>query len=126
MKTSPSHPKAAAAKTSSHGTTRDYAVGFALSCIITTAAFATVMAGIASHGIGLAIVVALCVAQLLVQLVYFMHIGTSPDKRENAVIFSCTALLIVVMVGLSLWVMHNANVNMMPTHMSAKQAMLHE
>jgi len=28
-----------------------------------------------------------------------------------------------VIVGLSLWVIHNANVNMMPTHMSIERAL---
>jgi cytochrome o ubiquinol oxidase operon protein cyoD len=42
------------------------------------------------------------------------------------VIFGCTAFLIAIIVAGSLWVMHNANVNMMPTHMSVEQAISHE
>ena len=63
------------------------------------------------------------VAQLLVQLVFFLHMGTSPDQRSNLAIFLFTGLVIAIVVCGSLWVMHNANVNMMPTHMSANRAM---
>jgi cytochrome o ubiquinol oxidase operon protein cyoD len=62
----------------------------------------------------------------LVQLVYFLHLGTAKDQRENTVVFICTGLIIAIVVGGSLWVMHNANVNMMPTDMSVERAMSHD
>ena len=62
-------------------------------------------------------------AQLLVQLVFFLHLGSAPDQRSNTGIFICTALLIAIIVGGSLWVTHNANANMMPTRMSVPRAL---
>jgi len=110
----------------SHGSLRSYVVGLVLSLLLTLASFGAVMAGVMPRDAGLAVIVVLCVAQLIVQLVWFLHIGTARDQRSNTGIFICTAFLIVVIVGLSLWVMHNANVNMMPTQMSVERAMAHE
>jgi cytochrome o ubiquinol oxidase subunit IV len=108
---------------SSHGTLRSYVIGVVMSLILTLASFGVVMAHLVPPGWGLAAIVVLCVVQLIVQLVFFLHIGAARDQRTNTGIFVCTGFLIAVIVGLSLWVMHNANENMMPTHMSIERAM---
>jgi cytochrome o ubiquinol oxidase operon protein cyoD len=120
---SPSH---AAAHSASHGSIKSYAIGFILSLILTLASFGVVMTGLVQHSMRLDFIVALAVMQLLVQLVYFLHMGSAPDQRHNTAIFVCTALLIVIVVAGSLWVMHNANVNMMPMDMSTERAFSHE
>ncbi|WP_233870363.1 cytochrome o ubiquinol oxidase subunit IV [Paraburkholderia adhaesiva] len=121
-----SHSLDTAGHGAAHGSLRSYVVGLALSLLLTLASFGAVMADILPHDVRLVVIVVLCVAQLIVQLVWFLHIGTARDQRSNTGIFLCTAFLIVVIVGLSLWVMHNANVNMMPTHMSVERAMAHD
>lgn len=109
-----------------HGSMASYMVGLVLSLLLTLASFGAVMANVFPRDVGLLVIVVLCVAQLVVQLVWFLHIGTARDRRSNTGIFICTAFLIVVIVGLSLWVMHNANANMMPTQMSVERAMAHD
>jgi cytochrome o ubiquinol oxidase subunit IV len=106
-----------------HGNAIGYTTGFMLSLALTLTSFGAIMSGAVPHGMRLAAIVVLCVAQLLVQLVYFLHLGSHPDNRANTAIFACTGLLIVIIVAGSLWVMHNANVNMMPMHMSTQHAM---
>jgi cytochrome o ubiquinol oxidase operon protein cyoD len=101
-------------------------VGLGLSVFLTLASFGAVMTGVIPHPWRLTAIVALCVIQLVVQLVYFLHLGTAKDQRENTVVFICTGLIIVIVVAGSLWVMHNANVNMMPMTMSVDSAMSHE
>ena len=110
----------------SHGSFTGYMIGTVLSLVLTLASFGVVMYHVVSPGVGLAAIVVLCIAQLVVQLVYFLHIGTSRSQRANTGIFICTAFLIAVIVGLSLWVIHNANVNMMPTQMSIDRAIAHD
>jgi cytochrome o ubiquinol oxidase operon protein cyoD len=110
----------------SHGTRKSYVRGFVLSLVLTLIAFAVVMAGSERHGLVLGVITILAVAQLVVQLVYFLHLGAAPEQRNNTVIFVLTALLIANVIGLSLWVMHNANVNMMPTQMTPQAAMTRE
>jgi cytochrome o ubiquinol oxidase subunit IV len=109
-----------------HASLKGYVIGMALSLLLTLAAFGAVMTHVVPQGLGLPLIVVLCVAQLVVQLFYFLHIGTARDQRSNTGIFICTAFLIAVIVGLSLWVMHNANANMMPVQMSIGKAMAHE
>jgi cytochrome o ubiquinol oxidase operon protein cyoD len=122
MKTADTHFPRAAKTVSPHGGMKSYVVGFVLSLGLTVASFAAVMTGLLPRSAMLGAIVVLCVVQLLVQLVYFLHMGTAPDQRENTAIFVCTGLLIVIVVAGSLWVMHNANVNMMPTHISPERA----
>ncbi len=106
----------------SHGSPKSYLIGFALSLGLTVLSFGAVMSGLVSQPMILPAIVVLAVAQLVVQLVFFLHLGASPDQRSNTVIFVLTFLLIMTIVAGSLWVMHNANVNMMPTNMSVERA----
>ncbi|MEI6002718.1 cytochrome o ubiquinol oxidase subunit IV [Paraburkholderia bengalensis] len=107
----------------SHGSVTSYVVGMLLSLALTFASFGVVMAHLVPKSMGLTAVVVLCVAQLVVQLRYFLHLGSSADQRSNTGIFICTALLIAIIVAGSLWVIHNANVNMMPTQISVERAL---
>ncbi|WP_049621560.1 cytochrome o ubiquinol oxidase subunit IV [Frateuria defendens] len=120
---SANHHSSPASGKSSHGSFKSYIVGFILSLVLTVLSFGAVMSGAVPKGLVLPAIVVLCVAQLIVQLVFFLHMGTSPDERDNTAIFLFTMLIIAIVVAGSLWVMHNANVNMMPMHMSAGQAM---
>jgi len=114
------------AHAAAHGSLKSYTVGLALSTLLTLASFAAVMSDLIPHALRLTAIVLLCVVQLLVQLVYFLHLGSAREQRENTVIFICTGLLIAIVVAGSLWVMHNANVNMMPMQMSPERARSHE
>lgn len=120
--TSNAHSSGAHAHDDSHGTLAGYVIGMTLSVLLTFVSFGAVMTDILPRRFGLAAIVIACVAQLVVQLVYFLHIGASRSQRSNTAIFACTGFLIAVIVGLSLWVIHNANVNMMPTHMTIERA----
>ncbi|GAA0847787.1 cytochrome o ubiquinol oxidase subunit IV [Cupriavidus pauculus] len=97
-----------------HGTLRSHLVGYALSLLLTFVSFGAVMGKVLPARAGLALIVALCIAQLLVQLVFFLHLGPRKGQRGNTGIFLCTVFLIAIVVAGSLWVMHNANLNMMP------------
>lgn len=122
MKTTTTSHTAAA----SHGSLRGYMLGFALSTLLTLAAFGAVMGTLLPREFRLPAIVALCVTQLLAQLIFFLHLGARRGQRGNSAILVCTLLLIVIVVAGSLWVMHNANVNMMPTSLSPERALLRE
>jgi len=112
----------APSRTYHHANLTGYVIGFGLSILLTLMSFGAVMTGLLPHGLATACIVALCIAQLVVQLVFFLHLGSAPGQRSNTGIFACTALLIAIIVAGSLWVTHNANANMMPTHMSVQRA----
>lgn len=126
MKPSPHSHSAHAAHDghdAAHGSLKGYGIGMVLSVLLTFVSFGVVMTHVVPRQYGLAAITIACVAQLIVQLFYFLHIGTARSQRANTGIFICTGFLIAVIVGLSLWVIHNANVNMMPTHMSIERAL---
>jgi cytochrome o ubiquinol oxidase subunit IV len=120
------HASHSAGHDDAHGSLKSYMIGTVLSLLLTLASFGVVMFHLVPPGMGLAAIVVLCVAQLVVQLVYFLHIGLARSQRANTGIFVCTAFLIAVIVGLSLWVMHNANINMMPTQLTVERAIAHD
>lgn len=105
-----------------HASVQSYIIGFVLSLVLTVLSFGSVMSGIVPPSMILGTITFLAVIQLLVQLVFFLHLGTAPEQRNNTVIFVLTILLIATIVAGSLWVMHNANINMMPTDMSIERA----
>jgi cytochrome o ubiquinol oxidase operon protein cyoD len=112
-----------AADDGAHGSLTSYMVGFLLSLALTGLSFGAVMSRVVPQHLILSAIVGLAVAQLLVQLILFLHLGSAPAQRNNSVIFVLTAMLITIIVAGSLWVMHNANVNMMPMQMSVDRAM---
>ncbi|MDB5551586.1 MAG: cytochrome o ubiquinol oxidase subunit [Rhizobium sp.] len=116
------HTSHHAAQEASHGSLATYAVGFLLSLGLTALSFGAVMTGVLSSDMMLPAIAVLAVIQLLVQLVFFLHLGTAPEQRNNTVIFILTVMLITTIVAGSLWVMHNANINMMQTQMSPERA----
>ncbi len=96
-----------------HGTLKSYIVGFVLSIVLTVGSFYMVMSGGFSRPTAMIGLLVLCVAQLLVQLILFMHMGASKGQRENLSTFLFTVLTIAIIVGGSIWVLHNMNANMM-------------
>lgn len=107
------HPDHAQAHAGSHGSVKGYVVGFVLSLVLTALSFWAVKSGVVPHGMILPAIVVLAVVQLLVQLVFFLHMGTAADQRDNLSIGVFTLLIIAIIVCGSLWVMHNMNANMM-------------
>ena len=112
----------APSRTFHHGNLTGYVIGLGVSSVLTLASFGSVMSGLVPHRAAMGLLVLLCVAQLLAQLVFFLHLGSAPDQRANTAIFVCTALLIAIIVAGSLWVTHNANANMMSPHMTPQRA----
>lgn len=99
--------------TTEHGSVKSYLIGFVLSVILTLIPFLMVMNGSASKTALLAIIAVTAVIQLIVQLVCFLHMGTSHDERWNLISFIFTAIVILLLVALSIWIMWSLNANMM-------------
>lgn len=97
----------------SHGSLKSYIVGLILSIVLTIVAFGAVMSDALSTQATIVVIVVTAVAQLLVQLVAFLHMG-SKDQKDNASAFLFTGVIVAIIIGGSTWVMHNAHKNMMP------------
>ena len=98
----------------SHGSWRGYVIGYVLAILLTIAAFAIAPAkNMAPFSIEAALVV-LAVAQMLVHLIFFLHISTAPAQKTNILAFTATMLIIGIVVIGSLWIMSHLASNMMP------------
>ena len=99
----------------SHGNTKQYTIGFILSVLLTVIPFGMVMAGMhnESRGLVVAVIAITAVAQILVQLVYFLHMNSSSEQRWNVIAFVYTILCIAVLLIGSVWIMNYLHYNMM-------------
>ncbi|MNE97230.1 Cytochrome bo(3) ubiquinol oxidase subunit 4 [compost metagenome] len=82
--------------------------------ILTVIPFKLVMDGSMDKGTILWIILGMAAVQILVHLKYFLHLDTSSEQRSNVIALLFTALILVIVVAGSLWIMHNLNANMMP------------
>ena len=98
-----------------HGTVKGYVVGFLLSVVLTAIPFWLVMAKvIPSSGTTAFVILALAVVQIVVHMIYFLHMNTKSEGGWNMLALIFTLVLVVIMLAGSLWVMQHLKVNMMP------------
>ena len=95
------------------GTVVAYAIGLALSIVLTVASFyVTGTRLIWGPAIPVALV-ALAIAQIGVHLVFFLHITTAPDNTNNALALAFGVLIVALILAGSLWIMAHLNHNML-------------
>jgi cytochrome o ubiquinol oxidase operon protein cyoD len=99
----------------SHGTFKSYMIGFVLSVILTAIPFWLVMAKVFSDPIvTTALVMILGAIQIIVHMVYFLHLDTKSEGGWNMMAMIFTIVIVVIALSGSLWVMYHLNSNMMP------------
>jgi len=97
------------------GSVKSYLTGLVLSILLTLLAFGAVAAGGGSlERMTILLIIGVCaVAQILVQLILFMHMGASSEWwNRTSLVFTVLTLAILV-IG-SLWVMYHLHENMHP------------
>jgi len=98
-----------------HVSAREYLNGFVLSVALTAIPFALVMTKTISNSTLAAVVIlAFAAVQIVVHMVYFLHMNTKSEGGWNLVALVFTAVLVIIVLSGSLWVMHHLNSNMMP------------
>ena len=95
------------AEDNSHGSVKSYIIGFVLSIILTAIPFALVMSPSLPKDMTIAII------QILVHLHYFLHLDFTSVQRNNVMAFAFTTMVIVLLVGLSLWIIFSIHREMM-------------
>lgn len=103
---------------SSHGSVRNYAIGFISSVFLTFFAYIIVVGHMFDTSMAIAIIMGLAVIQLIVQLVFFLHLGQESKPRWNIAALLFMLLVVAIIVGGSLWIMNNLNYNMSPAQMN--------
>ncbi|BEV72188.1 cytochrome o ubiquinol oxidase subunit IV [Paludibacterium sp. THUN1379] len=97
-----------------HGSVKSYLTGFVLSVILTAIPFWIVMSGAFTRQAATMAIFAFAVVQILVHLKYFLHLHfRTPEGKLNTFSFIFTAMIIVMLVGLSVWIITSADVLMM-------------
>jgi cytochrome o ubiquinol oxidase subunit IV len=101
----------------SHGSLSSYLIGFGLSVVLTAIPFWLVMSGaIASKTVTALAVMLLAAVQIVVHMIYFLHMNTRSENGWTMMALIFTVILVVIALTGSLWVMHHLNTNMMPVH----------
>jgi cytochrome o ubiquinol oxidase subunit IV len=91
-----------------------YVVGLGLALLFTATSFFVAGTDLVwQPSIPVAIIV-LAIAQMGVHLVFFLHITTGADNTNNVLALAFGLLIVILVIGGSLWIMANLNHNMMP------------
>ncbi|WP_448950819.1 cytochrome o ubiquinol oxidase subunit IV [Labrys neptuniae] len=100
---------------SSHATRKSYLIGFGLSVVLTFIPFWLVMTGALESKVATSlIVIALAVIQIVVHVIYFLHMDAKSENGWNLMALIFTVVLVVITLTGSLWVMYHLVNNMMP------------
>ncbi|MFA5957506.1 cytochrome o ubiquinol oxidase subunit IV [Hyphomicrobium sp.] len=96
-------------------TLKGYLTGFVLSVILTAIPFWLVMTGQLGSNQATAIaVLALAAIQIVVHMVYFLHMSPSSEGGWTLMALIFTVVMVAITLTGSLWVMYHLNSNMMP------------
>jgi cytochrome o ubiquinol oxidase operon protein cyoD len=89
--------------------------GFALAAVLTAIPFWLLMSGvIVNKQVTAAIVIAFALVQIVVHMIYFLHMDTKSEGGWTIMALIFTIVLIAIALSGSLWVMYHLNANMMP------------
>ncbi|NIJ20558.1 cytochrome o ubiquinol oxidase operon protein cyoD [Sphingomonas naasensis] len=98
-----------------HFTRRGYLIGFLLSVVLTAIPFWLVMTGaLQNPAVTTILIIGFAVVQILVHTVCFLHVNTRAEGGWTLMAYVFTAVLVVIVLAGSLWIMYHLNSNMMP------------
>lgn len=100
------------------GLLKSYIIGFILSIVLTLLAYYPVLLNSNSHhtlfarDMVLWFIIALAFIQLLIQLLFFLHLGQEEKPRwKLAMLISFFGVVLIVVIA-SIWIMQHLNYNM--------------
>jgi len=98
-----------------HSTMGGYMIGFVLAVILTAIPFWLVMGKVITdpHTTSL-VILAFAIIQIVVHMIYFLHMNTKSEGGWNMLAMMFTAVVLIIMLSGSIWVMFHMNANMMP------------
>ena len=97
-----------------HYSLKDYTIGFTLAVILTVIPFWLVMGNILDPGTTRFVIMGFAAVQLVVHMVYFLHMNSKSEGGWNMMALLLTLVLLGIVLSGSIWVMYHMNVNMMP------------
>jgi cytochrome o ubiquinol oxidase operon protein cyoD len=107
-------------KTKGANARQKYLIGFVLSLLLTLASYFLVKHHVnsghvsPSDNVSVLFLMVFALSQLLVQLVFFLHVGQGEAPRWKLVMTLFAAMVVFILVAGSLWIMWNLNYHMAP------------
>ena len=91
-----------------------YTAGLGLAILATIASFIVSQTNLLwAPGIPVGLIV-LAFAQIGIHLVFFLHLGSSPDSTNNILALAFGVQIVFLVIVGSVWIIANLNSNMMP------------
>ena len=97
-----------------HGTVRSYVIGFILSLVFTIIPYYLVVEKVVSGKVLLGTILGFGLLQMIVQVVFFLHLGREKKPYWQRYFLVGTIGGILVVVGGSIWIMSHLHYNMTP------------
>lgn len=94
---------------------RSYVIGYVLALILTLVPFAIVAWSVFPPMIQWSLIGACALIQVVVHFRFFLHVSLAKQKREDLHLILFTTLILVIMVGGTLWIILNLYTRMMPS-----------
>jgi len=95
------------------GHLRTYVTGLVLALCLTTIPFRAVLGADVSREAAMWAVVVCAAAQIVVHLVFFLHLNRRPEQHWYRVSIAFTVIVIAIVLVGSVWIMNHLNHNMM-------------
>ncbi|VFP88425.1 cytochrome o ubiquinol oxidase subunit IV [Candidatus Erwinia haradaeae] len=92
---------------------KTYLRGFIFSVILTVIPFWMVITKTGSKNAILSLVIICAIIQVFVHLIYFLHLNRKSEEGWNLIALLFSALIVLIIIIGSLWIMWNLNCNMM-------------
>lgn len=104
---------------------REYMIGFGLSVVLTAIPFWLVLGDVLENrALAIFYVIAFGTVQMIVHMVYFLHMNTQAEKGWFILSMAFTVMLVFVAIAGSVWIMFHLDQNMMPGMMEATRTRL--
>ena len=99
-----------------HGSVKEYVIGLILSIVLTAIPFGLVMSGALGEALTIAVILLCAVGQVLVQLIFFLHMNGSSEQVWNTVSAVFVVVLVAILIVGSIWIMQHLDHNMLMGH----------
>lgn len=106
-----------------HGTLKSYVIGFIISLILTAISFLLIIVQSIPKQILVYTLISLALAQAVIQLLFFLHLGQEAKPRWESFIFYFMLLILLIIAIGSLWIMYDLNDRVME---NMKEEMHHD
>jgi cytochrome o ubiquinol oxidase operon protein cyoD len=107
-----------------HGTAKNYVIGFILSLVFTLIPYYLIVQKSYSETALLVAILAFAFIQLIIQAMFFLHLGRKPSPEFHTYFLIATIGAVMVVIGGSIWIMHHLNSHMELTPTEMKQRLV--